>query len=152
MHNNAYRNNRLTQQAGTLFEWIYFKGQLMAWLAKLTGQSRLIPYLSNSEYDMTQIKVERLGLQPVRIEQIIGTIGRMNYDKDFYPLQRRDKKRWMSVAIAMMGDVTSLSPIEVIQVDDKYYTSDGNHRVSVARTLNKLFIDAHVTHWTFPKL
>lgn len=147
---SPYRTKELTQRAASLFEWIYFKGKVKALFAPLTGQSRTIPFLSDTEVDMSQLTVEQVGLQPIRVDRIIGTLGRMNYDREFYPLQHRDKKRWMSVAIAMMSDVTVLAPISVIQIEDDYYTSDGNHRVSVARTLNKLYIDANVTRWTLP--
>ena len=147
---STYRTNNLTQRAGSMFEWLYFKAKVKAIWASFTGESRTIPFLSDTEVDMSQVKVENLGVQPIRISQIVGTLGRMNYDKEFCPLQHRDKKRWMSVAIAMMSDVTSLAPISVVQVGDVYYTSDGNHRVSVARTLDKLFIDANITRWTLP--
>ncbi len=147
---SSTRSNR-AQRAGSLFEWLYFKGQIKGLIARILGQSRMIRYLDSAVVNTADVEVEQVGLQAIRIQQIVGTQGRLNYDIEFCPLQRRDKKRWMSVAIAMMTDATTLSPITVIQVGDDYYTADGNHRVSVARTLNKLFIDAYVTRWHVPK-
>ncbi len=144
---SSYRTNSLIQRAGQLFEWLWFKGKIKAFIAKWTQESRLIPYLSYDLIDQYKIEVEHIGLRPIRVSDIIGTMGRMNYDKDFYPLQHRDKKRWMSVAIAIMSSSITLDPISVIQFNDKYYTSDGNHRVSVARSLNKLYIDGNVIVW-----
>lgn len=144
---SAHRNNVLTQRAASLFEWLWFKAHILKLLAPFRKDDRTIPFLSDESIDMSQITVVKLDMQPIRLESIVGTQGRMNYDKDFLPLQHRDKKRWMSVAIAMMGDPTVLAPISVVQIDDRYYTSDGNHRVSVAKALDKLFIDANVTQW-----
>lgn len=149
-YNSQRRSKTLTQRAGSLFEWIYLKGQIKAVIAKFTGESRTIRFLDTVVENMDDVIVENLGVHPIRIEQIVGTCGRMNYDKDFYPLQHRDKRRWMSVAIAMMDTVTNLSPIHVVQIGNDYYTADGNHRVSVARALNKLYTDADITRWTLP--
>lgn len=151
VYGSSRHSNNHIQRAGSLFEWLYFKGQVKGLIARITGQSRTIRYLDSVVGDMDEVNVEHLGVHPVRLEHIVGTQGRMNYDKDFCPLQRRDKKRWMSVCVAMMSDVTSLSSISVVQVGDEYFTSDGNHRVSVARTLNKLYIDADITRWTLPE-
>jgi len=151
MYDGSSRHSaNLVQRAGSLFEWLYFKGQFKAIIARFTGQSRTIRYLDSAVSDMEDVEVEKLGVHPIRVEKIVGTQGRMNYDIDFNPLQRRDKKRWMSVAIAMMSDVTLLGPIHVVQVEDAFYTSDGNHRVSVARALDKLYMDADITRWILP--
>ena len=153
MHNHPthHHSKVLIQRAGSLFEWLWLKGQLWAVIASFTKQSREIPFLSNEDFDSDVLDIEQVGVHPIRVLEIKGTVGRMNYDKDFYPLQRRDKRRWMSVAVAMMGDVTSLAPISVVEFEQKYYTSDGNHRVSVARALDKLYIDANITRWDIKK-
>jgi len=41
----------------------------------------------------------------------------------------------------------SLPPIELVQVGNKYYVRDGHHRISVARRLGKIDVDAEVTAW-----
>lgn len=148
---SSRHSNSVVQRAGSLFEWIYLKAKVKAFIARFTGESRTIRYLDSMVADMSDVQVKHLGVHPIRVEHIVGTQGRMNYDKDFLPMQHRDKKRWMSVAVAMMSDATLLSPISVVQVGDEYFTSDGNHRVSVARTLNKLYIDADITRWTVPE-
>lgn len=144
---SVYRRRRLAQRAGSQFEWLWWRGNVKAILARVTGDDRAIHYLDDAVRDLARLNVEHLGVRPIRVDQIVGTQGRISYDKDFLPLRREDRKRWMSVAVAMMEDVTSLKPISVVQISDVYFTLDGNHRVSVARALGKLYMDADVTRW-----
>ena len=137
---------QLQDRAESLFERSWRKGQLKRIWAALTGQSRLIPLLSNHH----STDITPLGICEVRIEQIIGTEGKLSFDKDFLPLQRRSKSRWVSVAVAMMSDATLLPPIDTVQVGDDYYVRDGHHRVSVARALGHIYIDSEVTLWGTP--
>jgi uncharacterized ParB-like nuclease family protein len=44
--------------------------------------------------------------------------------------------------VACTGD---LPPIDVYQLEDKYYVIDGHHRVSVARVLGRKRINARIT-------
>ena len=145
---SIYRRRRYLQRAASQFERLWLQGKIKAMIAHLSGETRTIPYLDDEVEGRFRAKVEHLGVRPIRLNQIVGTRARMIYDRDFLPLQREDKKRWMSVAMAMMEDVTKLRPISVVQIEDRYYTLDGNHRVSVARTLGKLYMDADVTLWS----
>jgi hypothetical protein len=40
-----------------------------------------------------------------------------------------------------------MPPVELIQVRDVYFVQDGHHRISVARALGELDIEAKVTIW-----
>jgi hypothetical protein len=40
-----------------------------------------------------------------------------------------------------------LPPVVLVQVGDIYFVRDGHHRISVARALGQLNIDARVTVW-----
>lgn len=139
---------RLQDRAESLFERSWRKGQWKRIWAALTGQSRLIPLLKN--HYSPDITTHELGICEIRIEQIIGTEGKLSFDKDFLPLQRRSKSRWVSVAVAMMSDATLLPPIDTVQIGDDYYVRDGHHRVSVARALGHIYIDGEVTLWKSP--
>jgi hypothetical protein len=87
------------------------------------------------------------GLRPVPIEQIQGSEGRSNdFDRGFRPLQDHCKGRWLRVAAARDQD-TTLPPVVLVQVGDVYFVRDGHHRISVARALGQLDIDAEVTVW-----
>jgi len=146
---NAYRKRQVSEIANGLFERSWRTGQLKRLWARLTGQSRQPPLLGDVRRQHPNITVHELGDHPVRIENIIGTEGKLSYDRDFHPLQRRSKGRWVSVAETMMTDPTSLPPIDVVQVGDDFYVRDGTHRVSVARALGHIYIDGNITKWAF---
>lgn len=87
------------------------------------------------------------GLHTVPIEQIRGSEGRSNdFDRDFHPLQDHCKGRWLRVAAARDRDRV-LPPVVLVQVGDVYFVRDGHHRISVARALGQLDIEAEVTVW-----
>ena len=144
---SSYRQRAIARITNDLFEQSWRKGQLKRWWARLTGGSRQPPLLSDVKRQHPNLVVHELGDQPVRLEQIIGTEGKLSFDKDFHPLQRRSKNRWVSIAQAMLTDPTSLPAIDVVQIGSGYYVRDGNHRVSVAKALRHLYIDGNVTRW-----
>jgi hypothetical protein len=87
------------------------------------------------------------GLHTVSIEQIRGSEGRSNdFDRDFNPLQDHCMSRWLRVAKARDQDKV-LPPVVLVQVGDVYFVRDGHHRISVARALGQLDIEAEVTVW-----
>ncbi len=87
------------------------------------------------------------GLHTVPIEQIRGSEGRSNdFDRDFHPLQDHCQGRWLRIAEACdQGKV--LPPVVLVQVGEVYFVRDGHHRISVARALGQLDIEAEVTVW-----
>jgi hypothetical protein len=87
------------------------------------------------------------GLHTVPIGQIRGSEGRCSdFDRDFHPLQDHSRGRWLRVARARDEDKV-LPPVELVQVGDIYFVRDGHHRISVARALGQLDIEAEVTVW-----
>ncbi len=85
-----------------------------------------------------------VGLQVIRIDQIVGSVGRCrDFDRAFYPRRISQPERWMRIVKAYYEDV-DLPPVELYKVGDTYFVIDGNHRISVARTRGQLFIDAYV--------
>jgi hypothetical protein len=52
----------------------------------------------------------------------------------------------MNLAMAMMVDAP-LPVVRLVQVGEHYYVQDGHHRISVARALGYIYIDAEVTVW-----
>jgi hypothetical protein len=84
------------------------------------------------------------GLQIVPLSQIVGSEGRANdFDRAFFPRQERSRNRWMRIDQAYYQQV-SLPPVELTKLGEMYFVSDGNHRVSVARTRGQEFIEAYV--------
>ena len=91
----------------------------------------------NQQYD--------LGTQTVAIKDIVGSMGRVeDFDREFYPRNRRSFNRWMSIAMAFNKGV-GLPAVELFKLDGKYFVKDGHHRISVASTHGQTFIDADVT-------
>jgi hypothetical protein len=87
------------------------------------------------------------GIRNVAISQIRGSEGRSNdFDRDFNPLQDHCKSRWLRIAKAREQDKV-LPPVVLVQVGGVYFVRDGHHRISVARALGQLDIEAEVTVW-----
>jgi hypothetical protein len=87
------------------------------------------------------------GIRNVAMSQIRGSEGRCNdFDGDFNPIQDHCTSRWLRVAAARdQGKV--LPPVVLVQVGGVYFVCDGHHRISVARALGQLDIEAEVTVW-----
>ncbi len=88
-----------------------------------------------------------LGVRLVPITQIVGSVARYDdFTRQFLPLKDNLRERWINVeAIAVRR---GWPPIDLFQVGDFYFVSDGNHRVAVARQMNYDTIEARV--WCFP--
>jgi hypothetical protein len=81
-------------------------------------------------------------VQDIPLAQIKGTVNRCcDFDCEFYPLREELEDRWVRVA-SMTLQEHSMPPVELIQRGDVYYVQDGHHRVSVARALTYLTIEA----------
>jgi hypothetical protein len=87
------------------------------------------------------------GVRDVPIAQIRGSEGRCSdFDRSFRPLQDHSQARWLRVAAARHRGKT-LPPVELIQVGEVYFVRDGHHRISVARAVGQMDIEAEVTVW-----
>jgi hypothetical protein len=116
------------------------------WSAVSRDSRRLLD-LSEIE-DSFRVDARRYaGLHTVPMEQIRGSEGRSSdFDRDFNPLQDHCMSRWLRVARARDRDKV-LPPVVLVQVGDVYFVRDGHHRISVARALGRLDIEAEVTVW-----
>ncbi len=85
-----------------------------------------------------------LGIQAISVDSIVGTVGRgsRDFDRAFRPGSRRIRDRWLRVAAARRHD--GLPAIEAYRIGDLHFVEDGHHRVSVARAMGDVSIDAHV--------
>lgn len=135
---NAYR------AAEDLFERVYFRARLRQFWGRLVGKPCQLKFLDVS-MEIDGFSTEE---KTVLIDQICGSTGRPDrFDCQFRPLQRRDKGRWTGIAAAMLREPLVLGRVSLIQLGDEYYVTDGHHRVSVARALDKFSVDATVTVW-----
>ena len=117
---------------------------------KLTGRRRHMLSFDDVLDDAVQITNERhLGLRVVNIREIIGSVGRHgDFDRDFLPLRRELKTRWIGIQEARYRG-NPLPPVELIKLGDGYFVRDGHHRISVARFHGQDFIEAIVTELDF---
>jgi uncharacterized protein len=89
----------------------------------------------------------RLGIMPVRVIDIVGSVGRCSqFDVAFLPTSRGARTRWERIDRAFHSG-RDLSPVSLYKIGDSYFVNDGNHRVSVARFHGVEWIDAEVTEF-----
>ncbi len=121
------------------------KAALRDVIARITGSSTEL--LSYDEV-RTKLKAQvgpKSVLKEIPIDAIIGSVNRyQDFSRDFLPGKNIDEERWAKIELANYGS-TGLPPIDVYQIDEVYFVSDGNHRVSVAKQLGVSQIQAYVT-------
>lgn len=87
--------------------------------------------------------VER-GRMEVPIDAIVGTLGREGeFNRAFLPRFEEQRRRWEAVRNLAEGHV-GFASVELYRVGQLYFVVDGHHRVSVARTLGAVAIEADV--------
>lgn len=85
-----------------------------------------------------------LGMQAIPIEKIAGSEGRYyDFDNHFFPKNMHLKTRWQRIDQAHLQDIV-LPPIKLYEIGGLYFVRDGNHRVSVAKSIGVECIDAEV--------
>ena len=111
-------------------------------LAKLTGRnSKLMKF--HEQIQRAGHNRKLLGVQDVRVKQIVGTLNRdCDFDDQFRPLGKHLLERWVKAFIRLQRD--EWSPIVVHKLGEQFFVEDGHHRVSVARSVGMLFITANV--------
>ena len=121
------------------------KASLRDLMARLTGENAEL-----LSFDEVRLKLKaqvgaRRTTQEIPLASIIGSVNRYeDFRRDFLPRDAVDASRWARVEMATYG-MEGLPPIEVYQIGEAYFVSDGNHRVSVARRLGATHIQAYVT-------
>jgi len=85
------------------------------------------------------------GMQAVSISRIVGSEGRYrDFTKYFFPKSEFLRVRWERIDKAKIQDIP-LPAIQLYEIGGAYFVRDGNHRVSVARSMGIEDIDAEVT-------
>jgi hypothetical protein len=123
------------------------RGWFNRWVSRLLGRSSQILSLEAAIKDHPVTASHYSGLHSVPLEQIQGSEARTeDFDRSFNPLTPRSMARWLNVARARLTGVP-LPPVELIEVNGKFFVRDGHHRVSVAHALGENYIEADVTVW-----
>jgi nucleotide-binding universal stress UspA family protein len=114
-------------------------------IARFKGETtELLSFEEVRQKLKAQISSKKI-LKEIPISAIVGSVNRyQDFMRDFLPLQNIDMERWSNIDVANQGMI-GLPPIEVYQIDEVYFVSDGNHRVSVAKQLGTEEIEAYVT-------
>ncbi|MBK6709084.1 MAG: hypothetical protein IPJ94_01110 [Chloroflexi bacterium] len=126
------------------------RGFLRKLVARITGQeNELLPY-SEVRSQLPFQGQHDLGQQTIPIDKIVGSVGRYrDFDRAYLPTQTATAQRWIGISKARYKDI-DLPPIEAYKIGEVYFVKDGNHRVSVARERQQVFIDAYVTEIDIP--
>lgn len=110
--------------------------------SRLIGKSSGLATFSH-ELQHGNFSRKLIGVKDIRIDQIIGTLNRnCDFDQQFRPLGKHLLLRWVNTFLNLERD--GWSPIVVHKVGGQYYVEDGHHRVSVARSVGMMFIEAKV--------
>ncbi|MGD9306342.1 MAG: ParB N-terminal domain-containing protein, partial [Desulfobacterales bacterium] len=75
------------------------------------------------------------GIRSVPLDRIVGSVGRYyDFDSRFRFKQNIPSERlqWIKAA---MREGRPLKPVELYQIKEEYYVSDGNHRIAAAKEL-----------------
>ena len=86
-----------------------------------------------------------LGERVVALRDIVGTVDRAGkvFDRDFRPTRQRARDRFQGVFVAMVRG-EPLPPVELYRWRERYYVSDGHHRVAAARALGMDYLAGEV--------
>ncbi|MGD8963325.1 MAG: Lrp/AsnC ligand binding domain-containing protein [Desulfobacterales bacterium] len=75
------------------------------------------------------------GIQSIPLDRIVGSVGRYHdFDNSFRFKQNMPSERLQWIREAMR-EGRPLKPVEIFQIKDEYFVSDGNHRISAAKEL-----------------
>ena len=123
-------------------------GEIARWMRREPGDvGQILPFEEVVEALGRAGQVDR-GLQVVPLDAIVGTVDRAaDFDRGFRPTTTRLRSRWERIAAAQRRG-EALPPVSLYQVGELYFVRDGHHRVSVAKSLGRLDIDAYVTEVT----
>jgi hypothetical protein len=103
--------------------------------------------LRQMKKDMNVASSHYLGIRLVPISQIVGSEGRSHeFTADFRPTKSYTSDRWVNVVLAHWRGVP-LPPVELLLINKQYFVRDGHHRISVARHLGQIQVEAEVTEW-----
>ncbi len=115
------------------------------WLERLRNTPSHLSAFDDIYKQGVNLRKSSRQLTDVRLADIIGSVGRASeYTANFLPRHDHDEERWARVRIAVTSD-RGVPPLELLEVNGKYYVEDGHHRVSVLKALSANYTEAFVT-------
>ncbi|MFC2046174.1 hypothetical protein ACFLTC_01460 [Chloroflexota bacterium] len=144
-HDQVHRGELDTSDS--LYAAIRAQGERWRFWSSLRGRPCALYALVEIDATCTVQAHRHTGLKTVPIRRILGSESRSSdFDRDFHPLQDHNKGRWLRIARARQRGA-ALPPVDLIRVGGVYFVRDGHHRISVARSLGQLDIEAKVVVW-----
>lgn len=139
--------NALRDQMIRTFWKLRAASQRQRFWERFTGQTSRLLDLNEAKGQNAIVARHHEGIQTISLDRIVGSEGRDDdFDSSFRPRQENGRDRWVSVALARaLGK--SLPPVSLVRLGDAYFVRDGHHRISVARALGELEIEAEVIGW-----
>jgi uncharacterized ParB-like nuclease family protein len=138
-------NKRAYKTAIQMYRHTMIAGAILKVVGKLTGRQVNLRDLSTDLSGRQVLSSRSDGIQSVPLARIKGSENRSSdFDGSFRPVKANTRQRWTGIAQAMILE-QALPPVDLIQVGSDYYVRDGHHRVSAAKALGQVEIDAVVT-------
>jgi len=114
----------------------------------------VLPSLYERHPQSSRVPQRRIGLRSIALDQIVGTMRHPSQNgTDFLPLPKLRgenwRARWQRITRAT-DRLTTLPPVDLVQVGDEYYVADGHNRVAAAKQSGAVEIDADVTQLLVP--
>jgi hypothetical protein len=135
-------SNHARQIAGKLFDKAHTCALRNHILAKLTGRTNDLQILSHQPAATRRTN----RVITVSLSKIIGSESRSeDFDAGFNPLKQHNRERWIGIAVAHRTGVV-LPAVELVRDGNEYYIRDGHHRISVAKAMGQLEIEARVVN------
>jgi len=135
-------DNHARRIAGNLFDRAYTRGVRNLLLAKLTGKTNQLQTLHHQPTATRRTNAVIV----VSLSKIVGSENRSeDFDARFNPLKQHNRERWISIATARRQGLV-LPSVKLVQDGNKYYVRDGHHRISVAKAMGQLEIEASVVN------
>lgn len=134
-------------QAKDRFWRLRSQAMMQRFWSRLSGHAQSLLCLNATTQRAASHTRHHGGVQVVPLAQIRGSEGRCgDFDAQFRPLKAHTADRWANLALAHeRGE--PIPPVDLLKIGDTYYVRDGHHRVSVARSLGQIAIEAQVTVW-----
>ncbi len=135
------------RKAGMMFSKALGRGLTRSLLCRLFSKGQnCLRDLGQDGQGVQRWSGSETAVESIPLVNIVGSEGRSNdFDGQFYPLQRHNRERWIGIAAARRQGAI-LPPVQLIQFGDDYYVRDGHHRISVAKALGQVEIEALIVY------
>lgn len=133
--------------------WTAFRGRSKS---TATPSHRVLPSLYDVHPAALTAPRRPVGVRTIPLDRIVGTLRHPSQNTaDFLPLPKLRganwRGRWQRLTGAM-DRLAVLPPIDVVQVGDEYWVSDGHNRVAAALRAGVVDIDADTVQLLLPGL